>query len=311
MLAPDRNISIYVDNWKNLFPKKSKIRHKLEDLLVELFFLFDGTFWANERKKSSDFVDLNPLIKDILSLQYHSHSRLETDEIPIREEEVDSILDHLKENYHTSYSSDPVIRKFILSRMEKMVHYSKERTLDIDFSTTPILLEKPVKMDKRKFQREYPIEMDKYAELYIPETEKDSYNFYVCDLKSFGLTIYEDKNNPERNFVSLGYFFQPHPYNLNLPNNTFEVSFLDNLLRKDPLRKKNPVETFFILVSELFSSSWFYAEKNEEIKSEISFFRSALSYLFYVIKEDRISHLDIQVDRKKKSITVQPYIFLN
>ena len=148
MFAPDRNISIYVDNWKNLFPKKSKIRHKLEDILVELFFLFDGTFWANERKKSSDFVDLNPLIRDIFSLQYHSQSRLETDEIPIREEEVDSILDHLKENYHTSYSSDPVIRKFILSRMEKMVHYSKERTVDVDFSTTPILLEKSAWLPK-------------------------------------------------------------------------------------------------------------------------------------------------------------------
>ena len=316
MFPLDRIISVYVDNWKNLFPTNSKMRHKLEDLLVELFFLFDGTFSTNEEASPFCYPEFEHFPRDILSLQYHSHGRLERGEVAIKEEEVDSILTYLKENYNVSYSTDPVIRKFVLSRMEKMVDSFNEKPLIPDLSTSSILLEKKVKIDKEEFKKQYPIKMDKYAEIYIPETAKDSYNLSVSDLKSFGLTIYKDKEDTDkystfnRECVSFGYFFQPHPYNLTVPH-MYEFEFLTKWLKKDPFGKKNPLETFFGLLSDLFLSLLFDSRDSKEIESEVSSFRSALSYLFYVIKEDKISHLDVEVDRKTNSIKVTPYTFLN
>ena len=192
MFPLERVIPVYVDNWKNLFPIHSKMRHKLEDLLVELFLLFDGTFSQNEGASPFRYPEVERLPRDILSLQYHYHSRLKAGETPIRKEEVDAILNYLKESYNVSYSADPVIRKFILSRMEKMVYSFNENPLhhDRNFASS-IVVEKKVKIDKKEFYKQYPIEMDKYVEIYVPETAKDSYNVEVYDLKSFGLTLDE------------------------------------------------------------------------------------------------------------------------
>ena len=231
----------------------------------------------------------------------------------IRKEEVDSILNFLKESYKVSYSADPVIRKFILSRMEKMVYSFNENPLhrDRNFASS-VVVEKAVKIDKKEFYKQYPIEMDKYAEIYVPETAKDSYNVEVYDLKSFGLTLNEYRENMtncthlNREF---GYFFQPHPYNLTV-RDMWEYQFLIKWFEKDPLGKMNPLETFFGLLSDLFihllMDPW---NEERDIKADISSFRSAISYLFYVLKEDEISHLDIQVDRENKAITVTPYVF--
>ena len=316
MFPLERIIPIYVDNWKNLFPIHSKMRHKLEDLLVEWFFLFDKTFSANEGATNIRYLDCDRPLRDILSLHYHSYNRLESGEVPIKEEEVDSVLTFLKENYNVSYSTDPVIRRFILNRMEKMVHSFKESPLCVGRSASSILLEKTVKIDKKEFQKQYPIEMEKYVEVYVPETAKDSYNFSISDLKSLSLTLLEHREShgnytytPSR--WELGYFFQPHQYNFPLQD-TYEEKFLTHWLQKDPLGKMNPLETFFSLLSDLFRDLLFdmwYGAK--DIKSEISSFRSAISYLFYVIKEDEISHLHIQVNRKENVITVIPYMFLN
>ena len=107
-----------------------------------------------------------------------------------------------------------------------------------------------------------------------------------------------------------GYFIQPHPYNFKVKD-MWEYQFLRDWFEKDPLGKMNPLETFFGLLSDLFIHLLFDPWKEDrDIKSDISSFRSAISYLFYVIKEDEISHLDIQVARDKKLITVTPYVFL-
>ena len=314
MFPLERVIPVYVDNWKNLFPIHSKMRHKLEDLLVELFLLFDRTFSQNEGASPFRYPEFERFLRDILSLQYHYHSRLKAGDTPIRKEEVDSILNFLKESYNVSYSSDPVIRKFILSRMEKMVYSFNENPLHRDRNyASSISVEKKVKIDKKEFYKQYPIEMDKYVEIYVPETAKDSYNVEVYDLKSFGLTLDEYRESMVNcTYVNrvFGYFIQPHPYNCNVKD-MWEYQFLRNWFEKDPLGKRNPLETFFGLLSDLFIHLLFDPWKEDrDIKSDISSFRSAISYLFYVIKEDEISHLDIQVGREKKLITVTPYVFL-
>ena len=196
--------------------------------------------------------------------------------------------------------------------MEKMVHSFKESPVEGVFPNAEILLEKVVKIDKKEFQQKYPIKMNRCVEIYVPEIETGSSNLCISDLKSFGITIFKDKNYSKINSVSLGYFFQPHPSTPSFKyGNSFE-SLSERWVGKDPLGKKNPLETYFLLLAEEFSYLLFEGVNDKDEKLEIAFspFRSALSYPFYVIKEDSIYHLDIEVDRKKNYIKVTPYVFL-